>query len=204
MGSSAMMMVVIGGGALLVVIVLAAVGLYIYFKNKDEIPHTTGPPSGGGPPGSKAAQARFVSQKLDDKKSYFSCYAKVENALTLGKTWDSHNQCEIPFNGKSYKMDSFEVTKPEKYFEWRDASPANKRAMKGTDTLNKKPLIVCRAKGPDNVWHPGKTIGGSDTCYIAYGDSELAIKRPLWQYAMYPEAQRQGTNLKGVPTTRAP
>lgn len=183
MGSNnGMMIVVLGAGCLLLVCSVAGAGLWWWWsQNNDQNNQTTAPPKGD----QTQPQARFVAGKSSDGKDMYSCFAKAEPShtyKTLGKTWPDIQYCEVPFNGKVYKPNVYDLPQPAKRFRWAETTEKKNWVRWGKDKDGNQ-MYICRGKGLDNIYNPGKSNG--QTCWIPWNDKELAVGTPNFQLATY-------------------
>ncbi|KTC87096.1 DUF3421 domain-containing protein [Legionella brunensis] len=106
-----------------------------------------------------------------DGKPLYLCLARLFNSTQPGKTWPGYGHCNVPYGGKEYVVDQFEVPS-QSMFRKNYWSPYGGAAVTiGRDT-NGNPLFLCQVdfKGSKQ---PGKTWPGYNHCNISYGGQEI-------------------------------
>ncbi|ASQ47241.1 DM9 repeat-containing protein [Legionella clemsonensis] len=105
-----------------------------------------------------------------DGKPLFLCLGRLFNSTQPGKTWPGYNRCNVPYGGKEYIVDQFEIPSRHMFRNsyWSNTGVA---ITVGRDT-NGNPLFLCQAyfKGSKQ---PGKTWPGYHHCNISYGGREI-------------------------------
>ncbi|CEK09427.1 DUF3421 domain-containing protein [Legionella hackeliae] len=116
-----------------------------------------------------------------DGKPLFLCLGRLFNSTQPGKTWAGYNHCNVPYGGKEYIVDQFEVPSRQMFRKsyWSTSGLA---ITVGRDT-NGNPLFLCQAYFRGSK-QPGKTWPGYHRCNISYGGQEIITDnyRILTQY----------------------
>ena len=101
----------------------------------------------------------------------YLCLARLYNSTQPGKTWEGYGRCNVPYGGKEYILNDFEVPSQSMFngTYWQDNSGL--AITVGRDS-NGTPLFLCQTmfKGSKQ---PGKTWTGYNHCNISYGGNEI-------------------------------
>ncbi|WED42649.1 DUF3421 domain-containing protein [Legionella cardiaca] len=121
-----------------------------------------------------------------DGKPLFLCLARLANSTQPGKTWPGYNHCNVPYGGKEYILDQFEVPTQDIFRRnyWSDRGGL--AVTVGRDT-NGNPLFLCQAYFRGSK-QPGKTWPGYNHCNISYGGQEIITDN----YRILAEYERNG------------
>lgn len=128
-----------------------------------------------------------------DNKPLFLCLAKLFGSLQPGKTWAGYGHCNVPYGGKEYVVDQFEIPSRETFRRIFWSVDGGAAISVGRDT-NGNPLFLCQADFNGSK-QPGKTWPGYNHCNISYGGQEIITDnyRVLAKYDQYAQnGQRHG------------
>lgn len=123
-------------------------------------------------PSQDQALARALRIGTDtDGKPLFLCIGRLLNSTQPGKTWAGYGRCNVPYGGKEYIVNDYQVPPANAFGHvfWQNAG-GTPLAI-GRDT-NGNPLFLCQAyfKGSKQ---PGKTWPGYNHCNISYAGQEI-------------------------------
>ena len=211
--NSTMMMVVLSGGVCCVVVIIAAVVGYFWWTNEDkkkkeeeekkkaeEAAAAAAPDAGTADAAAGTARAPaktkgFVANFAEPRGEWrYACIvdsAKIDN-VDRGNLLGFMNEnspekwCTVTFNGKAQSLKG-RIAKPAYDYKWVKNPNNDKDKIKfGVDLYNQnKNTILCRAKGPDNKWYPGKTLPGAKQCWIADPTRQKELQITDFEYAVY-------------------
>nr|HAT8715086.1 DUF3421 domain-containing protein [Legionella jordanis] len=101
----------------------------------------------------------------------FLCMGRLFNSNQPGKTWPGYGRCNVPYGGKEYVVDQFEVPDKRMFGPVYWSNRGGLALTVGRDT-NGNPLFVCQAyfRGSQQ---PGKTWPGYNHCNISYAGQEI-------------------------------
>ncbi len=108
-----------------------------------------------------------------DGKALYLCTANLFNSIQPGKTWAGYGYCNIPYGGKEYVIQEFNI--PDQRTLGRvvwDRMPHHPLNV-GRDT-NGNTLFLCRANFNGSI-QPGKTWPGYNHCNISYRGREIIM-----------------------------
>lgn len=139
----------------------------------------------------------LVTGKDTDGKLLYLCLARLFNSTQPGKTWAGYGRCNVPYGGKEYIVDQFEIPSKNIFAGtyWQNNSAL---ALTVGRESNGKPLFLCQAHFK-NSQQPGKTWPGYKHCNISYAGQEvitdnyrvLANDRRGAQYHAHPDNAQQ-------------
>ncbi|KTD21014.1 Protein of uncharacterised function (DUF3421) [Legionella lansingensis] len=106
-----------------------------------------------------------------DGKPLFLCVARLFNSTQPGKTWSGYGHCNVPYGGKEYVIDQFEIPSKDMFRRVYWSNNPGEALTIGRDT-NGNPLFLCQTyfKGSRQ---PGKTWPGYNHCNISYAGQEI-------------------------------
>lgn len=145
-----------------------------------------------GHPSNSLANALMTGTDTNGNSLYL-CVAKIFNSTQPGKTWEGYGRCNVPYGGKEYIVDRFEIP-PRTLFNgayWQD-NPRLPLAV-GRDT-NGTPLFLCQAYFNGSK-QPGKTWPGYNNCNISYAGREIITDN----YQIFAADSRQGARTHSHP-----
>ncbi|MDI9819373.1 MULTISPECIES: DUF3421 domain-containing protein [unclassified Legionella] len=104
-------------------------------------------------------------------KPLYLCTARLFNSTQPGKTWEGYGRCNVPYGGKEYIVDKFEVPLKDRFrgSYWQNNGGM---AMPVGQEADGTPLFLCQVffKGSKQ---PGKTWPGYNHCNISYAGQEI-------------------------------
>lgn len=106
-----------------------------------------------------------------DGKPLFLCLGRLLNSTQPGKTWSGYGHCNVPYGGKEYIVNDYQVPPASTFGHvfWQNGGGSPLQI--GRDT-NGNPLFLCQVyfKGSKQ---PGKTWPGYKHCNISYAGQEI-------------------------------
>ncbi|MBV9305934.1 MAG: DUF3421 domain-containing protein [Acidobacteriaceae bacterium] len=131
----------------------------------------------------------------------YICRSGYNGSLIPGK-W-IEGKCSIAYNGREYKMDTYDVAYGKA--TWAPFSGISADLVQGGYDTDGSPLYICRATHFKPGFHevgnqPGKIVGG--TCHIPYANLDITRDPPF--EALYSVADQPSVGSQTPPTTSAP
>ncbi|CDZ76531.1 hypothetical protein BN59_00801 [Legionella massiliensis] len=106
-----------------------------------------------------------------DGKPLFLCIGKLFGSRQPGKTWQGYKRCNIPYGGKEYIVDHFEIPSRRQFHHSYWQRDIHLAVQIGQDT-NGNRLFLCQTLFQGSR-QPGKTWPGYNHCNISYGGREI-------------------------------
>ncbi|HHF7345678.1 TPA: DM9 repeat-containing protein [Legionella feeleii] len=132
-------------------------------------------------------------------KPLYLCLARLFDSTQLGKTWEGYGRCNVPYGGKEYIVDQFDIPHRQlfNHTQWQGDNGESPLRI-GLDS-NGAPLFLCQAffRGSRQ---PGKTWPGYHHCNISYAGHEIITDNYLILIDEHQRTHHHGSYNNPYPT----